>query len=145
MGVLLARRGGVAIGVAVALAMTATGCAESSLGPALGPPVVSTLAPPQSGEVRVSARDNDFVTSEITVELGSTVVWKNDGRTNHNVVSQDGSFKVDTAAFVPKAEYRYTFTKAGTFPYFCSIHGTKTVGMIGVVQVIAPEKVGSQL
>jgi plastocyanin len=145
MGGLFARRGSVAIGVALAMGMGATGCAESSLGPALGPPVVPTIAPVQSGEVRVSARDNDFVTNQITVEVGSVVVWKNDGRTNHNIVAEDGTFKVEAAAFLPKAEYRYTFTKAGTFPYFCSIHGTKTVGMIGVVQVIAPEKVGSQL
>jgi plastocyanin len=132
--------------VALAMGMAAAGCAEGSIGPALGPPVVSTIAPVQSGSVRVSARDNDFITSEIAVAVGTEVVWKNDGRAEHNIVPVDpaAGFKAEQAAFGPKAEYKFTFTKPGMYRYFCSIHGTAEKGMIGAVQVVSSDDVGSK-
>jgi len=131
---------------ALAMALAASGCTAGSIGPAIGPPVVPTIAPVQSGSVRVSARDNDFIVADIAVSVGTEVVWKNDGRTDHNIIPGDAAagFKAEAAAFPPKSEYRFTFTKPGTFKYFCSIHGTAEVGMIGTVQVVAPDELGSQ-
>ncbi len=65
-----------------------------------------------------------FSPNEMTVAAGSTVRWTNRDDIPHNVVSDDKSFKskvLDTDdAFV------YTFTKPGTYTYFCSIHPKMT-------------------
>jgi len=94
---------------------------------------------PQSGTVAVSSVDNNFRPQDITVTLGSTVVWTNDGRAEHNIVpSGTTPFHVDAKAFAPGSSYTWEATELGTFPYFCSIHGTATAGMYGSVTVVAP-------
>ena len=92
----------------------------------------------QSGTVEISARDNSFVAETVTVAAGSTLVWRNDGRNDHNIVAVDKTpFHVDTAQFEPKASYEYVAKAPGTYRYYCSIHGTADKGMIGTVQVVA--------
>jgi plastocyanin len=54
------------------------------------------------------------------VAAGTTVTWINEDDDAHKVVSTDEVFKskvLDTGE-----KFSYTFTKAGTYPYFCSIH-----------------------
>ena len=38
--------------------------------------------------------------------------------------------------FQPGDEGTITFTVPGDYPYYCSLHGTPTKGMIGAVRVI---------
>ncbi len=67
---------------------------------------------------------------------GTTVVWSNRGRNQHDVVpAEDGGWGVDAEGFQPGDTYSYTFDQPGTYHYYCSIHGTATVGMIGAVVV----------
>jgi plastocyanin len=61
--------------------------------------------------------------------VGETVAWVNEDAPQHDVVANDGSFKSD---LLDKGQtFTFTFTKAGTFPFYCSIHpqmkGTVTV------------------
>jgi plastocyanin len=99
----------------------------------------AVMQPPQSGTVAVSSVDNNFRPQNITVTLGSTVVWTNDGRAEHNIVPSGSTpFEVDKKAFAPGSSYIWEATELGTFPYFCSIHGTATAGMYGSVTVVAP-------
>ena len=98
----------------------------------------SVTQPPQSGTVAVSSADNNFRPQEITVTRGSTVVWTNDGRAEHNIVPVGTTpFHVDTRSFPPGSSYSWDASEAGTFHYFCSIHGTATAGMYGSVTVVA--------
>jgi plastocyanin len=98
-----------------------------------------TIAPVQSGVVKVAAVDNNFKAGEITVEVGSKVVWTNAGRNDHNVTPVDGGgFGVEAKDFKPGAGYAATFTEPGTYHYYCTIHGTSDRGMVGTVQVVAP-------
>lgn len=108
-------------------------------GPATGTaPPPSTIAPVQSGAVKISVRDNEFIDDKVTVTVGSEVMWRNEGRNDHDIVpATDAPFKVDTPDFKPKMEYRHTFSEPGTFSYYCTIHGTATKGMIGTIQVVA--------
>ena len=90
----------------------------------------------------VRAIDNTFLPAVITVTVGQEVVWENRGRTEHNVVPSDdaqvGKWGVtEPTQFEPKMDYRHTFTEPGEYDYYCSLHGTKTVGMIGKVIVVA--------
>jgi hypothetical protein len=73
-----------------------------------------------------------FSPQEITVPVGSTVVWRNEGNLQHDVKAEDGSFGSDLLDH--GGEYRFTFTTAKTFNYYCSPH--KDLGMVGVVKVV---------
>ena len=87
-----------------------------------------------SGNVAVSISNFAFDPSPLTVKVGSTVTWTNNDNASHNVVADDGSFKSDTLA--KGATFSFTFTKAGTYQYYCSFHGGPNgQGMSSVVTV----------
>jgi plastocyanin len=78
-------------------------------------------------EVRV---DNfTFGPDTLTVPVNSTVTWVNKDDLPHVIASTDGVFK--SKALDTDDKYSYTFTKAGTYAYYCSIH-PKMVGKIVV-------------
>lgn len=78
-------------------------------------------------EVRV---DNfTFGPDTLTVPVNSTVTWVNKDDLPHVIASSDGVFK--SKALDTDDKYSYTFTKAGTYAYYCSIH-PKMVGKIVV-------------
>ena len=93
-----------------------------------------------------SATNNQWVsadngTSTVTIEVGDTVEWQFDQATmGHDLTSLDSADTWDPAL----QEYRgpngdpirYTFTKPGTYEYWCSIHGAT---MRGTVVVEEPE------
>jgi len=65
-----------------------------------------------------------FSPNLLTVPVGSTVRWVNQDDIPHNVVSDDKSFK--SKALDTDESFTYTFTKPGTYTYFCSIHPKMT-------------------
>jgi plastocyanin len=84
----------------------------------------------------VAALDNSFRPEDIQVRPGTTVVWTNRGRNDHDVLPTEGdAWGVEVADFTPGDVYSATFDEPGTYDYYCSIHGTKTAGMIGTVVV----------
>ena len=82
---------------------------------------------PSTTEVRV---DNfSFGAETLTVRTNTTVTWVNKDDVPHVIASNDGVFK--SKALDTDEQYSYTFTKAGTYSYYCSIH-PKMVGKIVV-------------
>ena len=78
-------------------------------------------------EVRV---DNfTFAPETLTVPVNSTVTWVNKDDIPHVIASNEGLFK--SKALDTDQNYSYTFTKAGTYAYYCSVH-PKMVGKIVV-------------
>ncbi|MEH2475927.1 plastocyanin [Nitrobacteraceae bacterium AZCC 2161] len=69
-----------------------------------------------------------FTPAELTVKVGTTVIWKNQDDIPHTVVSA-GKFK--SKALDTDDSYSFTFTTAGDYKYFCSLHPHMT-GMIKV-------------
>jgi plastocyanin len=65
-----------------------------------------------------------FGPGTVTVAVGTNVVWTNRDDIPHTVVSTDGVFK--SKVLDTDEKFSYTFTKAGTFPYFCSMHPKMT-------------------
>ena len=65
----------------------------------------------------------------ITVPVGTQVTWVNRDDIPHVIVSNDGVFK--SKALDTDEKYSFTFTKAGTYAYFCGIH-PKMVGKVVV-------------
>jgi plastocyanin len=61
-----------------------------------------------------------FTPTTVTVPAGTTVTWTNADDIPHTIVSDDQSFK--SKALDTDEQFSYTFTKPGTYSYFCSIH-----------------------
>ncbi|MEM9515211.1 MAG: plastocyanin/azurin family copper-binding protein [Actinomycetota bacterium] len=87
--------------------------------------------------VTVRALDNVFRNETTVIAAGTTVEWRNGGRTEHDVipVDRDQLWGVPTTDFQPGTAYEHTFTEPGVYRYYCSIHGTADVGMIGTIEV----------
>jgi plastocyanin len=64
--------------------------------------------------------DFKFTPGTLTIHVGDTVTWTNDGPTDHTATANDGSFNTGTLKKGRSASH--TFTKAGTFAYICAIH-----------------------
>jgi len=60
-----------------------------------------------------------FEPAQLTVKIGSTVTWKNRDDIPHTVVSA-GKFRSKTMD--TDDSYSFTFTAAGDYKYFCSLH-----------------------
>jgi plastocyanin len=65
-----------------------------------------------------------FGPQTITVPVGATVTWTNVDDIPHTSVSTEGVFK--SKVLDTDEKFSYTFTKAGTYPYYCTIHPKMT-------------------
>lgn len=76
-------------------------------------------APPAAGaEVKI---DNfNFAPPTLTIPVGTQVTWTNRDDIPHTVVSDDQSMK--SKALDTDEKFTFTFTKPGTYSYFCSLH-----------------------
>ena len=74
---------------------------------------------PSGIEIKI---DNfSFGPMTLTIAAGTTVTWTNNDDVPHTVVSEDKTtFK--SPALDTGEKFSYTFTKAGKYPYFCSVH-----------------------
>jgi plastocyanin len=84
----------------------------------------------------VSIGDNFFTNGTITVQVGDTVTWTNNGNNTHTVTSGNESNPgtvFDAGSLTPGESFSFRFTTAGTFPFFCRIHGSSA--MSGTITV----------
>jgi plastocyanin len=65
-----------------------------------------------------------FGPAAITVAAGTTVTWTNRDDIPHTVVADDKSFK--SKVLDTDEKFSYTFSRPGTYPYFCSVHPKMT-------------------
>jgi len=75
--------------------------------------------------------DFSFSPSSVTVGVGDTVTWTNNGQAPHNATANDGSFATSTVNHGGSTSHR--FTQAGSFSYICTIHPQ----MKGTVRVLS--------
>lgn len=93
------------------------------------------LEPQAAGaQVAVSVVDGAFREREISVPVGTTVVWTSSASLPHTVTADEGLFNSGTLQ--AGASFSFTFDAAGSFPYHCEFHGGMGgSGMSGVVVV----------
>ena len=77
-----------------------------------------------ASEVAVKIDNFSFSPATITVPAGTTIRWTNRDDIPHTVVADDKVFK--SKVLDTDEQFTYTFTKAGTYSYFCSIHPKMT-------------------
>ena len=79
-------------------------------------------------EIKVTIDNFTFSPAELKVKVGDTVTWTNHDDIPHTVVSA-GKFR--SKAMDTDNAFSFTFTSAGDYKYFCSLHPHMT-GMITV-------------
>jgi plastocyanin len=88
----------------------------------VGSPSVTASNQPSGAAVKI---DNFvFGPQTLTVPVGTTVTWTNSDDIPHTSVSTDGVFK--SKVLDTDEKFSYTFTKAGNYPYYCTIHPKMT-------------------
>ena len=70
-------------------------------------------------ETKVTIDNFTFTPAALTVKVGTTVTWSNHDDIPHTVVSA-GKFR--SKALDTDDSYSFTFTAAGDYSYFCSLH-----------------------
>lgn len=122
--------------VAAGLILGLTACGSSKPKSA---PVPETVDARGKATIEIDAYQNQFTPASIIIDVGTKVTWKNNDPIVHNVqksadaIDFGATFGVTTEAFGPGATYSFTFSKAGTFFYTCTIHNLMT----GKVEVVA--------
>ena len=70
-------------------------------------------------EVKVTIDNFTFEPAQLAVKVGTTVTWTNRDDIPHTVVSA-GKFRSKTMD--TDGTFTFTFTSAGEYKYFCSLH-----------------------
>ena len=100
-----------------------------------GPSTPSTPTTPTTpANDQVTVLDNSYSPATANVTTGTTVTWTWSGGNyaQHSVTFSDG---VTSSSAQMSGTHQRTFAAAGTFGYYCSVHGT---GMSGTAVVTAP-------
>src|ERR1700675_562535 len=80
----------------------------------------------QTATTEVKIDNFSFGPATLTVAAGTTVTWINRDDIPHTVVSTDDPKAFKSKVLDTDEKFSYTFAKAGTYPYFCSIHPKMT-------------------
>jgi plastocyanin len=81
----------------------------------------------QTASVEVKIDNFNFAPAELTVAAGTRVTWTNRDDVPHTVASTNDLFK--SKALDTDDQFSFTFDKAGTYEYYCSIH-PKMIGKV---------------
>jgi len=87
-----------------------------------------SVAGARAQDINVTIDNFTFTPPELNVKVGDTVTWTNHDDIPHTVVSA-GKFRSKTMD--TDNSFSFTFTSAGDYKYFCSLHPHMT-GMIKV-------------
>lgn len=79
----------------------------------------------------VTIQNFAFSPADISVKVGTKVTWTNNDSTTHTVTENDGQTGPDSGDLNPGSSYSFTFSKAGTYHYHCTLHPQ----MVGTVTV----------
>jgi plastocyanin len=98
-----------------------SGALPSMAGMSMPSPSTANAAAPVTGN-GVAIENFAFAPAALTVPVGTTVTWTNQDSDAHTVTSTGKGGPLNSKAMNTGDTFSYTFTKAGTFPYLCTIH-----------------------
>jgi amicyanin len=101
----------------------------ASMGAVLAAVLFFLPMPALAADAAVKIDNFTFNPPRLIVKAGTTVTWHNDDDIPHTVVASEKAFRSKTLDTDDK--YAFTFTKPGTYEYFCSLHPH----MIGTIVV----------
>jgi plastocyanin len=83
--------------------------------------VTGNAAAPVTGNV-VAIQGFAFAPAALTVKVGTKVTWTNRDSDAHTVTSGGSGGPLNSKAMNTGDTFSFTFTKAGTYQYLCTIH-----------------------
>lgn len=86
---------------------------------------IRDLMPVKDAKAEVVIDNFSFSPKTLTVPVGATVIWTNHDSVPHIVASADDHFK-KSPVLKTGQYFSNTFTTAGIYSYFCSIHPRMT-------------------
>jgi amicyanin len=107
----------------LSLGLSRAGCALFAAKPAASGQSTS------NEQYQVKIDNFSFGPATLTVPVGATVTWINQDDVPHNVVSTDGK-DIKSPVLDTDQKFSHTFTKAGTYDYYCKIHPKMTAKVI---------------
>ncbi|HEY2958449.1 MAG TPA: cupredoxin family copper-binding protein [Actinomycetota bacterium] len=117
------RRTLVALTLLVVVGTLAAGCGGGGSSSS-GGGSTTTAAGAQGGGANAVTIDNlAFSPATLNVKAGQQVTWTNKQDIAHTVTADGGAFDHQMP---PGATFSFTFDKAGSFPYHCTIHPSMT-------------------
>ncbi|MET7620394.1 cupredoxin family copper-binding protein [Streptomyces sp. NPDC005408] len=118
----------------LAAAVTAVTCL-ALLQSASGAPAAVTAVPAAQQAAQQPAAASDkaadhtiviknmaYAEPKLTVAVGETVTWVNEDSAPHTVTTTSGPEKFDSGNLEKGESWSFTFTKAGTYSYYCAVH-----------------------
>ena len=78
-----------------------------------------------SDKYQIKIDNFSFAPATLTVPVGTTVTWVNQDDVPHNIRNSEGNI-LRSPVMDTDQKFSYTFTKAGTYPYYCGIHPKMT-------------------
>jgi plastocyanin len=113
----------------------ATVSPASGLPTPVPPAALATIPPTKpahpadaAGGPSATIENFNFVPADLSVKEGTTVVWTNHDDVDHTVTASDNGFS--SPAIQTDGQFSYTFTKPGTYSYFCAIHPFMTAKVV---------------
>ena len=82
-----------------------------------------------AGAAAVKIDNFSFGPATITISAGTTVRWTNNDDVPH-VVSSDDNKMFKSKALDTDDHFEFTFTKPGTYNYYCAIHPKMTAKIV---------------
>jgi len=108
--------------------------------PAQPSPTPAPVPSPPAGQVTVVMQNTAFNPANITIHVGQQVVWVNNESVPHTTTSGSCTGNTctpspgwESGTLNPGQSFSHTFSTAGTFPYFCRIHGVVMQGTVTVM------------
>ena len=111
-----------------------------------------TELPPVSGPV-IKIVIDDFIHTDVEIEVGATVIWTNDDKigqhtVTHRPTNADDAVDFDSGGDDPNRDdpagqavrlrrgesFQFTFTEPGAYPYICLIHPVNMKATVTVVE-----------
>lgn len=107
---------------------------ETPTGPSTPTSPTTPTTPTAPTEVQVSVQDNSYSPATVNITTGKTVTWTwaSGNYAQHSVTFDDGT---NSSAAQTTGTHQRSFPTAGTYTYYCTVHGS---GMSGSVVVSAP-------
>jgi plastocyanin len=82
--------------------------------------VAVMAAPVRAKDTEAKIENFTFVPQRLTIKAGTTVTWTNADDIPHAVASTTKAFK--SKVLDTNDKFSFTFTSAGVYEYFCSLH-----------------------
>ncbi|MBA3746960.1 MAG: cupredoxin domain-containing protein [Solirubrobacterales bacterium] len=103
----------------VAAAALLAGCGDDDTGKA-----TTAAAPATKASDSIRIKNFIYEPDPVTVKAGTKVTIENADSAPHTVTEQGGSRSFDSGTIKGSESGSVTFSKAGTFKYFCEFHPT---------------------